>query len=139
MKGRGIWKEVPISECWEKTGNAPVSIKWVDTDKGIGEDVNVRCRLVARDFKGGDKDRDDLFAETPPLEAKRLLCSRAATQRRDLQWRKLMFIDPKKAHLNPRCEEDVFIELPEEAGSREGAGVLALWLPPCRRGLGKTL
>jgi hypothetical protein len=29
--------------------------------------------MAARDFKGGDKDRDDLFAETPPLEAKRML------------------------------------------------------------------
>ena len=26
---------------------------------------------MARDFKGGDKDRDDLFAETPLLEATR--------------------------------------------------------------------
>ena len=37
----------------------------------------VRCRLVARDFKGGDKDRDDLFAATPPWEAVRMLMSRA--------------------------------------------------------------
>ena len=41
--------------------------------------MEVRSRLVARDFKGGDKDRDDLFAGSPPLEAKRLLLSRAAT------------------------------------------------------------
>ena len=45
-----------------------MSVRWVDTDKG---DL-VRSRLVARDFKGADKDRDDLFAETPPLEAKRM-------------------------------------------------------------------
>ena len=30
----------------------------------------------------GDKDRDDLFAETPPLEGKRLLFSRAATRKK---------------------------------------------------------
>ena len=44
----------------------------------VGEEngMEVRCRLVARDFKGDDKDRDDLFAETPPLEAKRLLLSK---------------------------------------------------------------
>ena len=46
-------------------------------------DLIVRSRLVARDFKGGDKDRDDLFAETPPLEGKRLLMSRAVTRRKD--------------------------------------------------------
>ena len=27
---------------------------------------------MARDLKGGDKDRDDLLAETPPLKAKRM-------------------------------------------------------------------
>eukprot|EP00973_Karenia_brevis_P044148 6116856-Karenia_brevis.AAC.1 len=64
---------------------------------------DVRCRMVARDFKGQGRHRD---AETPPLEAKRMLMSRAATRRRDGRDRKLMFIDVKKAHLNPKCEED---------------------------------
>ena len=113
MQGRRIWSVRPISECIEKTGQDPVSVRWVDTDKGGPGQVLVRSRLVARDFKGGDKDRDDLFAETPP-EAKRLLISRAATQRKDGRWRKLMFVDVKKAHLNPKCEEEVYIELPEE-------------------------
>eukprot|EP00973_Karenia_brevis_P021591 2968281-Karenia_brevis.AAC.1 len=60
--------------------------------------------MVAKDYKGKDKGRDDLFAETPPLEAKRMLLSRAVTRRRDGRQRKVMFIDVKKAHLNPRCE-----------------------------------
>ena len=80
----------------------------------------VRCRLVARDFKGDDKGRDDLFAETPPLECKRIILSRAATRRTDGRYRKVMFVDARKAHLNPRCEEDVYIELPEECGAPEG-------------------
>ena len=56
--------------------------------------------MVARDFKGGDKDRDDLFAATPPLESKRLLLSRTATGVNGKLTRKLLFIDSKKAHLN---------------------------------------
>ena len=68
--------------------------------------------MVARDFKGGDKDRDDLFAETPPLEAKRMIISRAATKRWDGRFRKMLFIDARKAHLNPKCEADVYIQLP---------------------------
>ena len=92
----------------------------------------VRCRLVARDLKGGDKGRDDLFAETPPLEGKRLLLSRAATRRPDSRgggYRKLMFIDARKAHLNPVCEDDVFIKLPEECDCPEGmCGKLNYWL-----------
>ena len=101
MDKRGIWTVKPTQECWDVTGAGPVSVRWVDTDKNWmaeGEwDPLVRCRLVARDFKGGDKDRDDLFAETPPLEGKRLLVSRAATRRKDGKWRKLMFVDVKKA------------------------------------------
>ena len=63
MPSRTIWSVKPISECWEKSGKAPVSVRWVDVQKAEG----VRGRLVARDFKGGDKDRDDLYAATPPL------------------------------------------------------------------------
>eukprot|EP00973_Karenia_brevis_P046301 6420473-Karenia_brevis.AAC.1 len=62
---------------------------------------DVRSRMVAKNYKGKDKGRDDLFAETPPLEAKRMLFSRAVTKRDDGRQRKLMFIDVKKAHLNP--------------------------------------
>eukprot|EP00973_Karenia_brevis_P073331 10187606-Karenia_brevis.AAC.1 len=62
--------------------------------------------MVAKDYKGKDKGRDDLFAETPPLEAKRMLLSRAATRRGEGWQRKLMFIDVEKAPLNPRCEEN---------------------------------
>ena len=35
----------------------------------------IRCRLVARDFKGSEKDREDLFAATPPWELKRVMMS----------------------------------------------------------------
>ena len=61
-----------------------------------------------------------MFAETPPLEAKRILLSRAATRRTDGRMRKLLFIDARKAHLNPKCEQDVYIELQDEAECPEG-------------------
>ena len=108
-----------------------MTVRWVDTNKGglTLKEMLIRCRLVARDFTGNDKDRDDLFAATPPSETKRLLFSRTATRRRDGKMRKAMFIDAKKAHLNPACEQDVYIELPEEAGCSEGmCGNLNLWL-----------
>ena len=72
------------------------------------------------DFKGGDKDSDDLFAGSPPLGAKRLLLSRAVTRKGD--GRKM------KAHLNPRCEGNVYIELPEECGLGTGyCGKFNVW------------
>ena len=100
-------------------------------NKGGEGAMEVRCRLVARDFKFKDKARVDLFAATTPLEAKRMLLSRAATRKTVGQTglRKLLFIDTKKAHLNPRCMQDVFIELPEEAGCGPGVcGELNYWL-----------
>ena len=85
MESRKLWDLRPEEECWEKLGKPPVSMRWVDTNKGDDYDLEweIRSRLVARDFKGGEKHRDDLFAETPPLEAKRLLLSRAMTKRVD--------------------------------------------------------
>ena len=110
---RKVWEEKSVQECWEKTGNAPVGVRWFDVRKGSGE---VRSRLVSRDFEAGEKGRGDLFAATPPLEGERLLVSRAVTRRKDGKKRKLRLIDAKKAHLNPACHEDVYIELTEEAG-----------------------
>ena len=48
---REVSKEVDVKECWEKTKNAPITIKWVDTDKGGAGEVKTRSLLVARDFR----------------------------------------------------------------------------------------
>ena len=83
MKKVELFEEVPVSECWECTGRPPVSTKWVEVNKGTAENPDVRCRLVARDFKPkGEKDREDLFAAMPPLAAKRLLFAMAAAGKR---------------------------------------------------------
>jgi hypothetical protein len=74
VKGIPVYKEVEVKECWDRTGKGPVSTKWVDVEKKEMGKLMVRSRWVARDFKGrGEEDREDLFAATPPLEAKKLL------------------------------------------------------------------
>jgi hypothetical protein len=81
---------------------------------------------VARDFKVKDSCREDLFAATPPLELLKALLSKAAVGDKD---RKVLVIDVKKAHLNPMCDQDVFIELPSETGAASGkCGKLIHWL-----------
>ena len=41
----------------------------------------------------------------------------------------MMFVDARKGHLNPRCEEDVFIEFPAETGAAtRKCGKLHYWL-----------
>ncbi len=34
FKKHGVNEKVPIEECWESVGKAPVGVKWVDTNKG---------------------------------------------------------------------------------------------------------
>jgi hypothetical protein len=102
MVKRGIWELRPIAECWERAGKGPTGVRWVDTNKGTEVESDVRCRLVARDFRQKkDKGREDLFAETPPLEAIRMQLSKAVTRRMrgsKRGCRKIMFIDAKKAY-----------------------------------------
>ena len=126
MHQRGLWDVVPVPP-----GVYPVSVRWVDVVKGDG---STRSRLVARDFKGDDRGRDDLFVATPPLEAFRVVLSRAVTETSTRERRRVVFIDAKKAHLNPRCHEDVYIELPVECGAPPGmCGKLRFWLYGFRR------
>jgi hypothetical protein len=90
-------KIVPKSEAYRVTGRPPISTKWVDVDKshGMGQPL-VRSRWVARDFKEkGEKDREDLFAATPPLELLRFAISRQATLRKEGVERKSMYLDVK--------------------------------------------
>ena len=133
IKGIPLYEEKDVSESWKVTGAAPISAKWVDTDKGRGEIIDIRSRWVARDFKvKGDRDREDLFAAMPPLEAKKVLFKMAAMRMSRSRWgkksRKLLFIDVRKAHLNGVCEEDVYVELLLEAGAPGKCGKLLRWL-----------
>ena len=134
MKNK-IFKVVKKAEALRVTGTEPISTKWVDTDKshGVGE-MLVRSRWVARDFKGkGEKDRDDLFSATPPLELIRYMLSRQATRRADGRERKTLYIDVKKAHVIAKCTQDVYVELPREAEVAEDeCGKLIYWLYGCR-------
>ena len=116
---------------------APISTRWVVIDKGTAECPDIRCRLVARDFKPkGDNERGDLFAAMPPLEAKKMLFRMPIGQKRILRQKKmqkmkLMFTSVKQAHLNGivQADEHVYVDLPPESGVAAGrCGKLKRWL-----------
>ena len=74
---KGAWRKTTIAECKKVTGRAPISVRWVDVNKGDDVHPNVRSRLVARQIRGpGD---ESTFAPTPPLETLRSIISMAAT------------------------------------------------------------
>ena len=103
-------------EVFEESSADECSTRWVDVKKTLDDGVEiVRNRLVGRDFKmkGGDKPKQ-LFAATPPWEAKKLLSKMSMVNpKKGKLETKLMFIDVRKAHFIPVCNEKVFVELPD--------------------------
>ena len=109
-----MYTRVPVEQCWERAGKAPIGTRWVDVSKGDEKYPDYRSRLVAQETN--DKKREDLFAATPPLEAKKFLFSLAVTEgwsgKQGVQ--KIEFIDIKRAFFHAEARRDVYVELPEE-------------------------
>ena len=78
VKKHGVYKKVPIQECWDTTGKKPIGVRWVDVNKGDKVNPDYRSRLVAKEINR--KKREDLFAATPPLETVKMLFSMAVTE-----------------------------------------------------------
>ena len=76
---RGTSVKVPIAECYQATGKAPIRIRFVDANKGDHQHSNSRSRLVATEIKAGNPSLEH-FAAMPPLEAKKALLSLAVTR-----------------------------------------------------------
>ena len=117
----------------------PTTTKWVDrVKKDDNGKMFVRCRLVARDFKPKHEGPRDDFAAMPPLEANKALFAFVAGMRekRRVQGHdevKLMFVDVKKAHLNAKCDEEAWVELPGEFNNFGRYAKLKRWLYGMRK------
>ena len=113
-----VYTKVPIAECLGTTGKKPIGVRWVDVNKGDSSKPKYRSRLVAKELNL-DK-REDLFAATPPVEAKKLLLSLAMTEGygfdRKGRWPSLKIdcIDVKRAFFHAKCLREVYVDLPEE-------------------------
>ncbi len=79
FNSKGVWRKRPRQEAYSRTGRAPISVRWVDVNKGDDMNPRYRSRLVARQLKATDKSGASFFAPTPPLEALRTVLSLAAT------------------------------------------------------------
>ena len=54
------YDKVHISECKRATGKMPITVRWIDINKGDKDKPNYRSRIVARELN--TYKRDDLFA-----------------------------------------------------------------------------
>ena len=75
-----VYKKVPRRMAMERQGKPPITVMWLDTNKGDDASPNYRSRLVAREVRKAWE--SSIFAPTPPLEALRSILSIAATDLR---------------------------------------------------------
>ena len=103
--------------CWEVTGKAPITLNWIDRNKGDSLHPNFRSRLVVREVKKqhGALPSHMLFSNMPPLEAAKILCSLLASKRtsRSGKLLKLALYDPSRAHFYGESQRAVYVSLPE--------------------------
>ncbi len=128
---KGVWLKVPRSRARCVTGRPPISVRWVDVNKGDEANPNYRSRLVARQIKALDKSGQSYFAPAPPLEALRLVLSLAMTCIGDHQpdWdpesptrTQVSFVDITRAYFNAAVDRSAapcFVDLPKEDADSE--------------------
>ncbi len=51
LDGRDVWELRSIEGCRRHTGKPPVSVRWVDVNKGDDVNPNTRSRFIARQFR----------------------------------------------------------------------------------------
>ena len=105
-------------------GKAPISVKWVDVNKGDDLNPSYRSRLVAREMRRVGE--EPIFAPTPPLESLQTVLSLATTNIpgkakhiRDPTSEKITqvsCIDIKRAYLCAKTDpqDPTYVALPKE-------------------------
>lgn len=125
VKKEKICHKVPLRQCYDRTGKAPIDTKWLDINKGDDERPNYRSRLVAREIKARKKESEklsaaQLFMATPPVESFYMLISIWMSVLHSASGRqlKLGIWDVSRAHFMGKAEREVYIVIPDE--DREG-------------------
>ena len=103
-----VYDKFAIQECLDVTGCDPISVRWVDINKGDSLCPNYRSRLVAREFNTSDK--PEWYAATPPGETLRIMLSKLASDRKS----KLMYADVSRAYFYAPAVRAVYVQLPAE-------------------------
>ena len=111
FKNMKVYDKVPRLEQQETKGKV-IGTKWIDCNKGDFDNPKIRSRLVGKEFRTGPDDA--LYASTPPLEALRLLISKAATKMHGEAENEVMVNDVSRAYFYAKCTRCLYVELPAE-------------------------
>ena len=121
---KGVWRKAPRAEALRRQGKPPITVKWIDVNKGDDDCPNYRSRLVAREIRRPGE--DSIFAPTPPLESLRTIISLTAT---DLEGdvphdrnpiseerTQIQVLDISRAYFNAATDDShpTYVELPDE-------------------------
>ncbi|CAE7372762.1 GIP, partial [Symbiodinium sp. CCMP2592] len=104
VKKQGVYDKVDESICWSETGRPPITLKWVDRNKGDDVKENFRSRLVVREVKSQGQAAlipdYALFSSMPPLEGLKILCSLLTSMKRSASGKQLSLklTDISRAH-----------------------------------------
>ena len=110
-----LYIKVPVSECLRKIGRQPISVRWIDINKGDDINTNYRSRFVAREIN--THKRDDLFAATPPLEALKIILSMTTSGNHA---EVVMINDISRVFFHAKAKREVYVQLPSEGGGASG-------------------
>ena len=129
FRSKGVWEIRPISEAKKRTGKNPISVRWVETNKGDDINPNVRSRLVAREIRMNGEDA--IFAPTPPLESLRMVLSYAATniaghvqhvrEASSEDRTQILMIDIRRAYFDAKTNDEtpILVQLPPTLAHRK--------------------
>ena len=114
FEAKKVWQRRPFEEARRRTGKPPITVRWVDVNKGDDVNPNIRSRLVARQIR--QPGEEAIFAPTPPLESLRTILNLAATDIpgravhvRDAKSERrtqISAIDISRAYFNASMDED---------------------------------
>ena len=111
FKSMGVYDYVPRAEQ-KLTGGEIIGTKWIDVNKGDSDNPRLRFRMVGKEFRTGPDDA--LYASTPPLEALRVVVSRAATTDGNCRRREITVNDVSRAYFYAKMTRPLYIEIPSE-------------------------
>ena len=120
FRTRQVWDVRSINDARRRMGRAPISVRWVETNKGEDRSPNIRSGLVAEEIR--TTGRDSIFSPTPPLEFLRMILTMETTSFGE-DWKPV-----RKPHnvvraqvlpiFNARTnnEDQIYVQFPAEAG-----------------------
>ena len=113
IRKKEVYTKIPRQQA-ERDGIKVIKSRWIDINKGDDKAPRYRSRLVAKEFRTPDREGENMFAGTPPLEALKMLISEAATMKPGKAKKGILIADVSRAFFEADARRKVCVELAPE-------------------------